>query len=134
MSSNRIENGPPGLVPVRRPTIGTIYIPSQKQIPWNSPDDFWLTKSTEDFILRQRTLLSRGWPLHLVLGSNDVDIEHVFHIHQKTIQPASVSQWVALVADMFELLGVPERLALMFVVGRLVSVSSSTTLKWQRRS
>lgn len=104
------------------PRIRGLYIPQYKRQPWNNTDGSRFTELTRQFIRRQQTLLSQGWPSHVVFGTNEVDLDAVFVSGWSCAEPATVSQWIALVVKSFDLLGVPEKLGLMFILGRFLAV------------
>lgn len=64
----------------------------------------------------------------MVLGPEEVDLDTVFGDNSIGTQVTTVSQWVASIVLPFDDLGVPERLGLMLLIGRLIRVSNMTRL------
>ena len=113
-----------------------LHLPHYKRQPWTDVDDLWLMKSLKNLILYQKLLLLQGWPLHTIIGRNEIDLDSVFTTStifddagfdqsRPLVRPGTVSQWVAAAVQTFDLLGVPERLAFMLVLGRFISVRYS---------
>jgi len=90
----------------------------------NTINDSESSRFGTDFVLRQRFLIARGWPVDMVMGVDIVETSGIFTDEYQIAQPATISQWVALVASRFDSLGVPERLGLMLLCGRYLRVWS----------
>lgn len=78
--------------------------------------------SPTDFLLRQREFVSDGWPIETIFGSNVIDLDAVFGTQNLRTQPATVSQWVGITLQPFDVLGVPERLGLTLLASLVMRV------------
>ena len=105
------------------PTFNGPDIAPHASLPLNTIDDPRSSDGTAQFISRQRRCLLEGWPVDTVFGTTEIDLDSVFTVQDFQTQPATVSQWVASFLRASDVLGVPERLGLMLLFGRLIRVS-----------
>jgi len=74
------------------------------------------------FHLERQSLITDGWPIDMVLGPREVDLDAVFGDLDCARPNNTVSRWVAEVVLPFDDLGVPERLGLMLLFCRFIRV------------
>ncbi|KAK4904842.1 hypothetical protein LTR49_025772 [Elasticomyces elasticus] len=98
--------------------IFTSSAPTHLFQPWNTTNDSGSSPFGTAFVFGQRRLLAQGWPIDMVIGVDVIKMNGVFTDEHQIAQPATISQWVALVTSQFDCLGVPERLGLMLLCGR----------------
>lgn len=116
------------LTTVQDHQISSAGIPTHLIQPLGFMDDLAFNRSCGEYIRSRRILISQGWPAEMVLGPEEVDLDAVFGDNSIGTQVTTVSQWVASIVLPYDDLGVPERLGLMLLIGRLVRVSSMTWL------
>jgi hypothetical protein len=90
--------------------------------PSNDQYDLSAWDGVTEFISRQRNCLAEGWTESVVFGTAEVDLDSIFTSKGSDPSPANVSGWVANLLQPFDDLGVPERLGLMLLLGRLLTV------------
>lgn len=82
------------------------------------------SKSCNEFCLRQQHMLSLGWPADLVFGAYEVELGTIFGQENSYRYAATIPQWVANVVAPLEDVGIPEKLGLMLLFGRMMKVRS----------
>lgn len=58
----------------------------------------------------------------MIMGPDTIELDGIFTDGCLTLQPLTISRWVAQVASRFDTLGVPERLGLMLLCTRYLRV------------